>query len=147
MDSAHPVTILLAEDDPGHSRLIEKNLRRAGLNNTIVKMSEGQQVLDYLFGGDLSEDVSDQHHLLILLDLNMPGVDGFEVLKALKRDSKLATIPVIVLTTTDDKREIAKCYELGCNAYVTKPVEYEQFAKTVQELGMFISVMSIPYEQ
>ena len=147
MEEAQSVTILLVEDDPGHSRLIEKNLRRAGVNNSIIKLSDGNQVIDFLSNKGDSQRMLHHSQLLLMLDLNMPGMDGVEVLKVLKADPVLSVIPVIVLTTTDDGREVSRCYELGCNAYVVKPVEYEQFARAVQQLGLFVSVMRYPVLQ
>ncbi len=143
MNSIRPITILLVEDDPGHSRLIEINLRRAGFNSDIIKLSDGNKALDYLYSRGRYENRVLPNPLLILLDLNMPGVDGYEILKTLKEDPQRASIPVIILTTTDEPSEVERCYELGCNAYITKPVEYDLFAKTVQELGLFVSMINI----
>ncbi len=134
------VTILLVEDDPGHARLIEKNLRRANLTNDIVHVADGQQAIDYLFGNGRPPS------LLVLLDLNLPVLDGYQVLERMKNDKRTKGIPVIMLTTTDDIREVARCYELGCNVYVTKPVDYEQFSEAIRKLGLFMAVLMIPNE-
>jgi CheY-like chemotaxis protein len=138
MHDIQDVTILLIEDDPGHTRLIEKNLRRANITNDIVKATDGQRAVDYLFN---SEGAST---LLVLLDLNMPVLDGYQVLERMKTDERTKRIPVIILTTTDDAREVARCYELGCNVYITKPVDYEQFSEAIRKLGLFMMVMMIP---
>ena len=82
--------------------------------------------------------------LLVLLDLNMPVLNGYQVLERMKRDERTKSIPVIILTTTDDAREVSRCYELGCNVYITKPVDYEQFSEAIRKLGLFIMVMMIP---
>jgi CheY-like chemotaxis protein len=82
--------------------------------------------------------------LLVLLDLNLPDMTGIDILQKLKADDKLKRAPVIVLTTTDDKREIERCYELGANVYITKPVEYEHFANAIRQLGLFFSVIQVP---
>ena len=132
------VTILLVEDDPGHARLIEKNLRRANLTNEIVRVADGQQAIDYLFSNGRAKS------LLVLLDLNLPVLDGYQVLERMKNDERTKRIPVIILTTTDDTREVARCYELGCNVYVTKPVDYEQFSEAIRKLGLFMAVFMIP---
>lgn len=132
------VTILLVEDDPGHARLIEKNLRRANLTNDIVHVTDGQQAVDYLFSNGRPSS------LLVLLDLNLPVLDGYQVLERMKNDERTKRIPVIILTTTDDTREVARCYELGCNVYVTKPVDYEQFSDAIRKLGLFMAVLMIP---
>jgi CheY-like chemotaxis protein len=138
MSDIPEVTILLVEDDPGHARLIEKNLRRANLTNDIVHVSDGQQAIDYLFSHGRPPS------LLVLLDLNLPVLDGYQVLERMKNDERTKRIPVIILTTTDDAREVARCYELGCNVYVTKPVDYEQFSDAIRKLGLFMAVLMIP---
>ncbi len=132
------VTILLVEDDPGHARLIEKNLRRANLTNEIVHVTDGQQAVDYLFSNGRPPS------LLVLLDLNLPVLDGYQVLERMKHDERTKRIPVVILTTTDDTREVFRCYELGCNVYVTKPVDYEQFSDAIRKLGLFMAVLMIP---
>jgi CheY-like chemotaxis protein len=138
MSDIPKVTILLVEDDPGHARLIEKNLRRASLTNDIVHVTDGQQAIDYLFGNGRAPS------LLVLLDLNLPVLDGYQVLERMRSDERTKRIPVIILTTTDDTREVARCYELGCNVYVTKPVDYEQFSDAIRKLGLFMAVLMIP---
>ncbi len=132
------VTILLVEDDHGHARLIEKNLRRANITNDIVHVTDGQHAIDYLFSNGRPAS------LLVLLDLNLPVLDGYQVLERMKKDERTRRIPVIILTTTDDTREITRCYELGCNVYVTKPVDYEQFSDAIRKLGLFMAVLMIP---
>jgi CheY-like chemotaxis protein len=139
--NAVPVTILLIEDDPGHARLIEKNVRRAGVANEIVHVADGTTALTHLFGrGEASK--TDQ--MLVLLDLNLPDMSGIDILQRIKADPVLKRTPVIVLTTTDDKLEIQRCYDLGCNVYITKPVEYEGFAAAIRQLGLFLTVMRVP---
>ena len=141
MNRPEDVVIVLAEDDPGHARLIEKNLR-AVLTNTIVRFANGQEALDYL----RREEQATQQHLL-LLDLNMPVMDGYQVLSRLKADPRTELIPVIVLTTTDDPAEIRRCYDLGCNAYVVKSADYEQFTEAMRRLGLFLSIARMPQER
>ena len=138
------VTILLAEDDPGHARLIEKNLRRAKISNDIVTVSDGRQALDVLFGEGDYAGQKRPSWLLVLLDLDMPVLDGYQVLERMKADERTKRIPVVILTTTDDAREVSRCYELGCNVYVTKPVDYKQFSEAIHKLGLFLSVVTIP---
>jgi CheY-like chemotaxis protein len=135
------VTIILAEDDDGHATLIERNLRRAGLDNGFIRLKDGQEALDFLLG---SETAPRPEPCVLLLDIKMPRVDGIEVLRRLKVDPGTATLPVIMLTTTDDPREIERCYQLGCNVYITKPVEYEQFIEAVKRLGFFLKVVKLP---
>lgn len=138
------VTILLVEDDPGHARLIEKNLRRSNITNEIVTISDGQGALDYLFGAGRYVGNEPSTPLLVLLDLNLPILDGYQVLGHMKADERTKRIPVIILTTTDDAREVARCYELGCNVYMTKPVDYDRFSDAIRKLGLFLSVVTVP---
>jgi CheY-like chemotaxis protein len=138
------VTIIMVEDDEGHARLIEKNIRRAGVNNEIVPFTNGTDALTYLFGPDGSGNVSAGKQLLILLDLNLPDMTGVDILEKVKANPHTKLAPVVVLTTTDDAREIQRCYDLGANVYITKPVNYEGFANAITQLGLFFSVMQVP---
>ncbi|MEB2845758.1 response regulator [Rhizobiales bacterium RZME27] len=142
--SGKEVTIVMIEDDEGHARLIEKNVRRAGVNNEIVPFTSGTAALDYILGADRSGDVSQGRYLLILLDLNLPDMSGIDILEKVKSNPHTKRLPVVILTTTDDEREIQRCYDLGANVYITKPVEYESFANAIRQLGLFFSVMQIP---
>jgi CheY-like chemotaxis protein len=138
------VTILMIEDDEGHARLIERNIRRAGVNNDILPFTDGTSALAYLLGPDGTGTVSAGRYLLILLDLNLPDMRGIDILAKVKDNPHLKRSPVVVLTTTDDEREIQRCYDLGCNVYITKPVNYEGFANAIRQLGLFFSVMQVP---
>ncbi|HEV3428417.1 MAG TPA: response regulator [Paraburkholderia sp.] len=159
------VSIVLIEDDDGHATLVERNLRRSGVSNGFLRFRDGQEALDYFFGapdqdGQTAQSVErpaarpasapgfpsreDLANFVVLLDLRMPRVDGFEVLRRLKAEPATASVPVIVLTTTDDPREIERCYELGCNVYITKPVEYDAFIEAVRRLGFFLQVVKLP---
>lgn len=141
-----PVVILLAEDDPGHASLIQKNLKRGGFANEVIHASDGQEALDYLDCKGKYAGRSPNGPLLLVLDLKMPRVDGVEVLSRMKSNPATDKIPVIVLTTTDDPREVQRCYELGCSVYITKPVEYEAFVEATQRLGLFLQVVTVPCE-
>ena len=144
MTDTQDVTILLVEDDPGHSRLIEKNLRRANIKNEIHCVTNGQEAVDYLFCEGECANNKPTSDLLVLLDLNLPVLDGYQVLQRMKIDERTKRIPVIILTTTDDPREVSRCYELGCNVYITKPVDYEQFSEAIRNLGLFLMVVMLP---
>lgn len=144
MTEANAVTIIMVEDDEGHARLIEKNIRRAGVNNEIIPFTNGTDALTYLLGADGSGSVSAGRHLLILLDLNLPDMTGIDILERVKANQHTRPAPVVVLTTTDDAREIQRCYDLGANVYITKPVNYEGFANAIRQLGLFFSVMQVP---
>ena len=138
------VTILMIEDDPGHARLIEKNVRRAGVANEIVPFTDGTSALAHLFATDAKGERLASTALLVLLDLNLPDMSGIEILRQIKKDDHLKRVPVVVLTTTDDKLEIQRCYDLGCNVYITKPVDYEAFASAIRQLGLFLAVIQVP---
>jgi CheY-like chemotaxis protein len=139
-----PVTIIMIEDDEGHARLIERNIRRSGVNNDIVPFTNGTDAISYLFGSDGSGSDRKGQALLILLDLNLPDMTGIEILQRVKENRYLKCAPVVVLTTTDDSQEIKRCYDLGCNVYITKPVNYESFANAIRQLGLFFSVIQVP---
>ena len=140
------LVILMAEDDDGHAYLIEQNLREGGLANAIVRARDGQEALDFIRCEGPHAGRVPNGPLLVLLDLNMPRVDGEEVLRRLKADPRTDQLPVIVLTTTDDPREVRRCYELGCASYVTKPVEYDRLVEAVRRLGLFLSIVRVPRE-
>ena len=183
-----PVTIIMIEDDDGHARLIERNIRRSGVNNKIVPFTNGTEAVRYLFGKDVSFDrqmtqpkptllyIDDDKALarlvergltrlglnvvhapggaagldrlkqggidVVALDQYMPGLDGLETLERILAIPNAP--PVVVLTTTDDSQEIKRCYELGCNVYIVKPVNYENFAHAIRQLGLFFSVIQVP---
>jgi CheY-like chemotaxis protein len=140
MNDNQPVKIIMIEDDFGHAKLIEKNIRRAAINNEIKHFSDGGTAIEYLF----SQQVRENGPLLLLLDLNLPDVQGVDILAKVKADDHLKRMPVVVLTTTDDKVEIQRCYDLGCNVYITKPVDDESFSTAIRQLGLFLSVIQVP---
>lgn len=138
-----PVVIVMIEDDEGHARLIERNIRRAHVNNHIESFVDGTSALRYLLGPDGTGNVSVGRQLLVLLDLNLPDMSGLDVLRQVKNNPHLRRVPIVVLTTTDDAQEIARCYDQGASFYITKPVSYEGFANAIRQLGMFFSVVQI----
>lgn len=142
--SPEPITIVLAEDDDGHATLVERNLRRAGFLNNFVRARDGQDALDLLTGVGEYADKKLTGPMLLVLDLKMPRLDGLEVLRVLKSTPTLARIPVIMLTTTDDPREVEKCYELGCSVYILKPIDYEAFIEAIRRLGLFLQLVKLP---
>jgi CheY-like chemotaxis protein len=143
MAMTRDVVILIADDDLGHARLIEKDLRCAGLTNEIKRFSDGQEIIDFLFGG-ASSPARPEASFLLLLDIRMPKVDGVEVLRKIKNDPEFRKIPVSMLTTTDDPREVERCHALGCSNYLVKPVDYERFSEAMKQLGLFISLVQVP---
>lgn len=143
MNDHRSVGIVMIEDDEGHARLIEKNIRRAGILNDIRHFTDGITALDYLFNAP--DGPAKSGPAMVLLDLNLPDMSGTDILARIKdENSPLRRAPVVVLTTTDDKVEIQRCYDLGCNVYITKPVNYENFAQAIRQLGLFLSVIQVP---
>jgi len=144
MNVTREVVVLIVEDDPGHVRLIQRNLERAGLHNPIKVFQNGQEVLDFLLGRGSARKREPDTPYLLLLDVRMPQVDGVEVLRQVKAHPELRKIPVSMLTTTDDPREVARCHELGCSNYIVKPVDYEKFSEAINQLGLFIALVQVP---
>lgn len=142
MNGHQPVNIIMVEDDEGHARLIERNIRRAGISNAVRHFADGLSALRFLF--EHPEGPANNGPALILLDLNLPDMSGTEILAKIKDDTRLRRTPVVVLTTTDDKLEVQRCYDLGCNVYITKPVNYENFADAIRQLGLFLAVIQVP---
>ena len=133
------LTILMAEDDDGHARLVEERFESVGVKNPILRFRDGTAAWAYLTGPELENG----REYLLLLDIRMPGLDGVEILRRVKNDPRLKTIPVIMLTTTDDPAEVSACYEHGCNSYLTKPVEFDKFAEVIKRLGLFLMVVKV----
>jgi CheY-like chemotaxis protein len=133
-------TILIVDDDEGHAILIRENLENAGLTNRIEHFPDGQSVLDFF----AQRPPGQRETYLVLLDIRMPKIDGIEVLRRLKANPDLSKLPVIMLTTTDDTREVERCYALGCNVYIQKPVDYDRFAEAIRRLGLFVSLVLLP---
>jgi CheY-like chemotaxis protein len=137
------ITILIAEDDDGHAELITEQLRESGVNNPIHRFTNGLEVWNYLACVGPGPHREHKQAYLLLLDIRMPRMDGVEVLKKIKTDPVLQAIPVIMLTTTNDPREVQECYLAGCNNYITKPVQYSQFSEAIIRLGLFITIMQV----
>lgn len=143
MNDHRSVSIVMIEDDEGHARLIEKNIRRAGILNDITHFTDGTSALEWLYNHSHGPALNGP--ALVLLDLNLPDMSGTDILAKIKAEnSTIKRTPVVVLTTTDDKVEIQRCYDLGCNVYITKPVNYESFAQAIRQLGLFLSVIQVP---
>ena len=129
-------SIIIAEDDDGHFVLIKKNLSRMGFRSKIIRFSDGQQLLDFLFMRDENNKRDPAKAYLLLLDIRMPKVDGISVLEEMKKDDDLKEIPVVMLTTADNPREIEYCLSLGCSDYIVKSMKYENFAKVIKDVGL-----------
>ena len=116
-----------------------------GVGNPIRHFQNGREVLDFLEGTHAARAPEPEREAyLLLLDIHMPQMDGVEVLRAIKEDPVLRPIPVVMLTTTDDPREVQRCHELGCGSYLVKPVEYDRFAEVIQQLGIFMTLVEVP---
>lgn len=136
------VTILMAEDDDGHAMLVKRRLESAGAQNPVIRFRDGQEAWDFLSGA-AKPGLETGKAYLLLLDIRMPRMDGVEVLRRVKSAPRLKSIPVVMLTTTDDPKEIDRCYQLGCNNYLTKPVLFEKFSEVINWLGDFMMVVKI----
>jgi CheY-like chemotaxis protein len=139
------VEILLVEDNPTDAELCLRSLKNHHLANNIVWLRDGAEALDYLFWrGPHSGRNPAETPTVVLLDLRLPKVDGKEVLRQIKSDDRLKAIPVVVLTSSREDRDIAECYRLGANSFVVKPVEFDNFADTVAKLGYYWSLINTP---
>jgi CheY-like chemotaxis protein len=142
MNRYKDMMIIVTDDDDGHAELIREGLRNSGVANEIIRFGDGEELWDFFSGKKVRDAAFDRSKAyLLLLDINMPRMDGVEVLGRMKADASLREIPIMMLTTTDDPREVEKCYKLGCNVYITKPVDFAQFAETLRRLGLFIQVV------
>lgn len=137
-------TLLLVEDDPGHARLMQHHLHRAQFPYPIVVLGDGPAALQYLEQAQQPAGATRPMPFLMLLDLYLPGCSGLEVLARMKQNVHTQHIPVMILTTSDDRQEIEDCYALGCNAYLTKPIDEAQFGEVIARLGGFLAIMAIP---
>jgi CheY-like chemotaxis protein len=143
--ASNGITIVVVDDDAGHNELVRRILRRAGVNNPVESISNGSEALDYVFCRGAFQGRGGGQPLLMLLDLNMPGhCDGVEVLRQLKANAATRRIPVVMLTTTDDPRDIDRCYDLGCNVYLTKAVDPEEFSRAIQLVANLLTVARTP---
>jgi len=146
MQTEEHIKILLVEDDDGHARLIERNLRKVNLTNPIERVCDGMEALEYLHNqGRFADRQRYGPPRLVLLDINMPRMDGVEVLERIKADEHLRCLPVIMLTSTDNQVEIDRCYSVGASGYVAKPVNIVSLGEKLQRLGMFLEIVEFPH--
>lgn len=138
MTKGEPLLILYIEDDPAHAEIAMRNLKKSRFANQIIHLTDGQQAVDYLFRkGRYSEPAASPRPHLILLDLRLPKIDGLEVLKILKEDDSLSSIPVVILTTSNAETDIAKAYDHHVNSYLVKPLDFENFSNLLESLGFY----------
>lgn len=141
----HDIEILLVEDSPEDAVLTIRALKKHNLANNLIHLSDGQEALDFIFAkGKFSDrEVGDQPKV-IFLDLKMPKVDGLQVLQAIKVDERTKLIPVVIMTSSKEDKDIQECYRLGANSYVVKPVGFDNFSKAVTELGLYWLLVNQP---
>lgn len=144
MMTKRDVTILIAEDDDGHASLIQRNLRRAGWDHPFIRFRDGLETREFLFSEEPDSPLQKAGSYLLLLDIRLPKVNGIEILRAIKEDPALRRLPVVILTTTDDPKEVKRCHELGCSCYIRKPLEYDDFVKAIRQLGLLLMLVEVP---
>lgn len=142
---ANGVEILLVEDNPTDAELAMVALKERNLANRLVWVKDGAEALDFLFAtGVYAKRNIENSPKVVLLDLRLPKVDGLEVLRRIKADERTRRIPVVVLTSSKEDRDVAECYSLGVNSYIGKPVEFDEFARVVSELGLYWLLINQP---
>ena len=145
MVNVDAVDILLVEDNPHDLELALRALKKRHLANKVVVARDGAEALDFIFGtGEYAHRQIEDRPKVVLLDLKLPKVDGLEVLRRIKSDERTKVIPVVVLTSSEEERDIVESYRLGVNSYMVKPVDFEQFIDCVSELGLYWLVCNKP---
>ena len=141
----NPLEILLVEDNPQDAELTIRALKKHHLANKLVHLADGQEALDFLFGTGAYEgrDVNHQPKV-VLLDLKLPKVDGIEVLRRLRADARTRLLPIVMLTSSREERDVIQTYELGVNSYIVKPVDFESFSDEVSKLGLYWLLVNEP---
>ncbi|MDH4193702.1 MAG: response regulator [Nitrospirota bacterium] len=136
--------VLIAEDDDGHAALIEKNLRRGGMERPSHRLRDGRETVDFFFGSEQHQPAKGWHRYLLLLDINLPRINGIEVLRRIKEHEALKRVPVLMLSTTDDPKEVETCHAIGCNFYLIKPTDPDAFAQVIARLGSLLDLVIVP---
>ncbi|MFA6002055.1 MAG: response regulator [Thermoleophilia bacterium] len=144
MNELNKIEVLLVEDNPNDAELALRSLKKHNLANYVHWVKDGAEALECLFGNgaDTPLPCINDYMKLILLDLKLPKVNGMEVLQKVKSDPKTSSIPVVVMTSSNDDRDVEECYKLGANSYITKPVEFEKFARIVADLGLYWLILN-----
>lgn len=137
------LNILLAEDDTGHATLVKKNLWRVCVDAEVFHFSDGQELLSFLEGKSTIPETFTHGKYVLLLDIKMQGINGIDVLRTMKKHPEFGKIPVVMLTTTSDPREINLCYAEGCSFYIVKPSDYIKFMEAIESLGNFLSLSTL----
>jgi two-component system, response regulator len=146
MPLSNTVEILLAEDNQHDAELTIRELRKHNMANNLVHVKDGEEALDFIFGNGQYISRKDSIHFpkVILLDIQMPKVNGMEVLEVIKNDPRTQTIPVVILTSSKEHPDVQRCYELGANSYIVKPVNFEGFAESIRHLGFYWLLLNQP---
>jgi two-component system, response regulator len=138
LNNQNSLEIVLIEDNDLDAELTIRALRQNNLGNQIIRLADGQEALDFFFQTDKTKQgFNKDHPRLILLDIKLPGINGIDVLKALKNNEETRSIPVVILTSSTEEKDIRICYHLGVNSYISKPVEFDNFLSTMKTLGMY----------
>jgi len=147
MTSLDDVEILLVEDNPNDVELTLRALQKQNLSNKVFVVKDGAEALDFIFAsGAYSQRKVEKRPKVVLLDLKLPKVDGIEVLRRIKADSRTSPIPVVMLTSSQEERDVVNSYNLGVNSYIVKPVDFSNFVHAVSELGTYWGVLNkLPY--
>ncbi|MBE9068803.1 response regulator [Leptolyngbya cf. ectocarpi LEGE 11479] len=142
-DRINHKVILLVEDNPDDEALTIRALNRHHISNEVIVAHDGVEALDYLFGTGLYADRDiDYQPAVILLDLKLPRLNGLDVLRHLRQDERTKLLPVVVLTTSNEEQDLLDSYNLGCNSYIRKPVDFLQFSEAIRQLGMYWLLMN-----
>ena len=146
MNQIKETCVLMVEDDDGHADLVRWNLEKAGVENPIFRVDDGQKAIDFLLRkGDYADaDLPSPDNIVMLLDINMPVINGYEVLKLVRANKQTKFMPIIMLTTAEDTREVTKCYELGCNLFLKKPIDHGELTSMIQQLGTLLAFIRTP---
>ena len=144
MIGAGIVEVLLVEDNPNDVELTLRALKKHNLANKVHVVGDGAEALEFLFATGAHAGRANQHPKVVLLDLKLPKVDGLEVLKRVKADPRTKAIPIVVLTSSKEEQDVIRSYQLGVNSYIVKPVEFDKFANSISELGMYWLVLNNP---
>ncbi len=145
MDNIVGVEVLLVEDNPADAELSLRALKKNNLANNVIVVSDGEEALDFIFGrGACSERKVENAPKLVILDLKLPKLDGLEVLRAMKSDPRTKVIPVVMLTSSSEEKDIVESYRLGVNSYIVKPVDFDKFVAAVRDLGLYWLLLNQP---
>ena len=145
MERENAVEILLVEDNPADVELTLRALKKHNLANNVLVVKDGEEALEFIFAnGQYNERDIEEHPKVILLDLKLPKVDGLEVLRQIKSNELTKTIPVVVLTSSSEEKDIVESYKLGVNSYITKPIDFDKFLDCVTELGLYWLLLNRP---